>query len=308
MAPATKKILKWSILILLLAYVAGITVWARFEADRHIIRGITISMENGKGLSDTITTRGIKASLMKYPQKIVGVPANTVNTLDIERYLMKINNFEDVKCYVSSAGELKVTICPMIPEMRVFDGNQSYYVNKAGKRINSNAEFYADVPIVSGHFTKNFRPESILPVIRFVNSDEKLKEIVGMFEARGPRDIILIPRIAGHVINFGDTTRLKEKRAALLTAYHKIIPYKGWEEYDTISVKFRGQIVATRRNKAPRFPIEVYEEEIDPEEQALPNDSVREVQQPLTPEQKAARKAAAEKPKTAQGASTSNPT
>ncbi len=316
MAPVAKKIIKWSILILLLAYVAGITVWARMEADRHVIRGITISMENGKGLSDTITTRGIKASLMKYPGKIVGVPANTVNTLDIERYLMKINNFEDVKCYVSSSGELKVTISPMIPEIRVFDGNQSYYVNKAGKRINSNAEFFADVPIVSGHFTKNFRPESVLPIVRFVNSDKQLKEIVGMFEARGPKDILLIPRIAGHVINFGDTTRLKEKRAALLTAYHKIIPYKGWEEYDTISVKFRGQIVATRRNKAPRFPIEVYEEEIDPEEHALPTDSVREVQQPLTPEQKAARekaaqeKAAKEKARAAAPASrpTSTPT
>lgn len=279
MTPVAKKILKWSILILLLAYVAGITVWARMEADRHTIKGVTISID-GNGLSDTITARGITASLMKYPSKIVGAPANTVNTLAIEQYLMNLNNFEDVRCYVSSNGYLNVGITPMIPEIRVFDGNRSYYVNKSGKRIESRARFYADVPVVNGRFNKNFRPEMILPVVRFVNSDPDLKNLVGMFEANGPNDILLIPKIAGHVINFGDTTRLKEKRRALLTVYEKIIPYKGWEEYDTISVKFRGQIVATRRDKAPRFPIEVYEEEVDPEESALPNDTVREVQQP----------------------------
>lgn len=279
MTPVTKKILKWTILILLLAYIGGITVWARMEAEKHIIKGVSITM-NGGGISDTITARGVKASLLKFPDKIVGAPANTVNTLKIEEFLMGINNFEEVKCFVSSNGYLTVNITPMVPEIRVFDGDKSYYVNKHGKRIDSKADFYADVPIVSGHFTKNFRPEMILPVVRFINSDKGLRELVGMYEVRGPNDILLVPRIAGHIINFGDTTRLKEKRRALLTVYEKIIPYKGWEEYDTISVKFRGQIVASRRNKAPRFPVEVYEEEIDPEESALPTDSVREVQQP----------------------------
>lgn len=279
MSPAVKKIFKWTILGLLLLYVAGITVWARMEADRHVIKGVTITMDKG-GLSDTITARGVKASLLKFPEKIVGAPAYMVNTLKIEQYLMKLNNFEDVKCFVSSNGFLNVNISPMIPEIRVFEGSQSYYVNKMGKKINSNAEFYADVPVVTGRFNKKFRPEMVLPVVRFINSDPELREIVGMYEAKGPDDIILVPRIAGHVINFGDTTNLKEKRRALLSFYEKIIPYKGWEEYDTISVKFRGQIVATRRDKTPRFPIEVYEEEVDPEESALPSDSIREVRQP----------------------------
>ncbi len=91
-----------------------------------------------------------------------------------------------------------------------------------------------------------------------------------MYEVNGPDDIILVPRITGHVINLGDTTRLAEKRRMLMTAYKNIIPYRGWNQYDTISVKFRGQIVATRRNKAPLYPIETFIEEEDPEEATLP--------------------------------------
>jgi cell division protein FtsQ len=269
MNPTLKNILRWTILVVLLAYLGGILVWARAEAERDSCRGVTISMGE-KGLSDTITVRGVKSELMKYPRRIVGAPLRTVNTLDIEKYLMSLNNFEDVHCFLSTNGFLNVRITPMIPEIRVFDGNKSYYVNKDGKQINSNAEFFADVPVVSGNFRAGLKPQIVLPVVRFVQKDPVLRDLVAMYEVNGPDDIILVPRITGHVINLGDTTRLAEKRRMLMTAYKNIIPYRGWNQYDTISVKFRGQIVATRRNKAPLYPIETFIEEEDPEEATLP--------------------------------------
>ena len=47
------------------------------------------------------------------------------------------------------------------------------------------------------------------------------------------------------------------------------MPYCGWETYDTISVKYRGQVVATRRDKTPRRHAPELEEQEDVEEQAL---------------------------------------
>lgn len=276
MTTQTKTILKWILLSLLLAYVVGMGIWARAEAERNTCRSVVITMDE-KGLSDTITVRGVRQELMKYPGRIIGAPTAAINTLDIRNYLMRLNNFEDVECYVSSDHKLHVRISPMVPEIRVFDGEKSYYVNKDGKRISSNAEFFTDVPIVSGDF-RSTRPEIVLPVVRFVENDKDLRELIGMYYVKDADNIILVPRITGHVINFGDTTRLKEKRRMIMTAYRNIIPYKGWDEYDTISVRFRGQIVATRRDKAPLFPFETVIEEEDPEDATLPEtgrDSVR---------------------------------
>lgn len=269
MNPRLKNILKWTLLILLVGYLGGILVWARGEAERNSCKGITISMEK-RGLSDTITVRGVRAELRKYPKRLVGAPLPSVNTLDVEEYLMKLNNFEDVKCYMSTNGFLNVRITPMIPEIRVFDGDDSYYVNRQGKRIRSNAEFFADVPIVAGHFSDKLQPHTVLPVVRFVQANPVLRELVAMYIVRGPDDIMLVPRVTGHIINFGDTTRLEQKRRMLLTAYRNIIPYKGWQQYDTISVKFQDQIVATRRNKTPLYPIETFIEDEDMEEATLP--------------------------------------
>lgn len=267
---------------MLLAYLGCMWVWGRAEAERHACKGVTISMDK-KGLSDTITVRGVKTELMRYPRKIVGAPLTSINTLEIEKYLMGLNNFEDVQCYVSTNGYLNVRITPMIPEVRVFDGNDSYYVNRQGKRIASNAEFFTDVPVLTGHFDASFTPQQVLPVIRFVQKDRTLRELTAMFQAYDADNIILVPRITGHVVNFGDTTRLDEKRRMLLTAYQNIIPYKGWGAYDTISVKFKGQIVATRRNKTPLYAIETFIEEEDPEDATLPTEDMAPTQTTTKP-------------------------
>lgn len=264
-----KKVAKWSILALLTAYVVVITVWSRQEAARHTCKGIEIEIV-GATKADSITKRGIRDELDRYPEKIVGTQINNVNTLAIADYLRRFNAFESVECIITSSGTMKVQIVPMIPAIRVFDNGKSYYVNKDGKIIDSKAEFFVDVPVVSGKFSDNFRPESVLPVVRFVTSDSILNRITGMFVAYSPDNIMLVPRISGHIVNFGDTTRLPEKRRALLTAYRNILPYKGWDAYDTISVKFRDQIVASRRDKAPLHPATVFDDDEDPEEATLP--------------------------------------
>ncbi len=113
-------------------------------------------------------------------------------------------------------------------------------------------------------------PRQVLPVTRFIENDPVLSKLVGMVEASDPDNIILVPRIHGHVVNFGDTNRLEEKRRALITVYRKVMPYKGWEEYDTISVKFKGQVVATRRDKRPMEHGGIYDDDTDMEEATLP--------------------------------------
>lgn len=263
-------ILKWSILTLLGVYSALMAVWAHRQADLHVCEGIDVTVA-GNSPMDSIIRRGVRAELRKYPEKLIGRRLNEINTRKIELYLTSLSNFESVNCMLTSTGRMKVEVVPLVPVMRVFSGNKSYYVNKDGKHIESRAEFFTDVPVVRGNFDSIFTPENVLPLIKFIRDDKTLSEITGMIDARDSHNLIIVPRVAGHVINFGDTTRLADKRDVLLRFYHKVMPYKGWEEYDTISVKFRNQVVATRRNKTKLNHSEEYIEEHDLEEATLPD-------------------------------------
>lgn len=253
---------------MLLAYVVTMFVWARAEARKHLCGGIEVAI-NGNGRVSSISEQSVKDVLKDYPGRIVGQPINAVNTYEIAEYLRKFNNFENVDCMITTKGNLKVRVTPMVPALRVFDGKRSYYVNKDGKTMAAIPGFHVDVPVVTGRFRGNFRPEHLLPVVRFVERDSLLSNVVGMIAANDGENIVLVPRIKGHVVNIGDTTRLEEKRKAIMTAYRTILPYKGWDTYDTISVKFKGQIIATRRDKTPLYPVATIEEEEDREEASL---------------------------------------
>lgn len=264
-----KTLFKWIVLVLLLGYVGFMAVWARGEADRHVCTGIVIDIDGTRSAADSLAAVSLRAELSKYPKKIAGSRLNTINTLEIEKYLSRFNNFETVDCILTPEGKLRVTAVPMIPEIRVFEPDgKSYYINKDGKRINADAKFFVDVPIVLGDFSRNMRPTELLPVVRFIKGDPKLRDIVSSVKADGRENILLIPKIGGHVINIGDTTRLAEKRQGILTAYMSILPRRGWETYDTISVKFRNQVVCTRRHKLERRDYGA-EEDTDLEEATL---------------------------------------
>lgn len=272
MSSVKSKIFKWSLLTLLLAYTVVICAWAHKEARQHVCTGIEIHTSSSKGSAmDSVIRHGVSEELKEYPQRIVGTPLHQLKTSAIEKYLSGLNNFESVHCMISSRGKLVIEVVPLIPVMRVFFGDNSYYINKDGKYITSNAEFFSDVPVVSGQFSKTFPPRSVLPLVNFINHDNAMRDLTGMIIAENAHNLLIVPRVRGHVVNFGDTTRLDEKKRALLLFYRQVMPYKGWEEYDTISVKYRGQVIATRRNKEKLNHAEEYFEDIDLEEATLPD-------------------------------------
>lgn len=264
-----KKILGWFILVILIAYVVGAAIWANAEAAKNSCKGIDIYITEGNA-ADSVSRKGVLAEINRYPNKIIGEQIPTINTRNLELYLKTFPQFEDVSCSFTTSGRLKVKVTPMVPELRIFEDSASYYINKEGKKMVSKASFFVDVPVVSGNFNENFQPTYLFPLTRFISKDPVLNGLVGMVRAEDKDNILLIPRIHGHVINFGDTTRLQEKRDALMAIYKKVIPYKGWEEYDTISVKFKGQVVATRRKKDYQLPVRLELEENDMEEATLP--------------------------------------
>ena len=275
----TKKLLGRIMLVVLLGYIIGMGIWAHAEASKNTCKGIDVQIVDGFA-TDSVSRQGVLAEIKNYPEKIIDTQIHAIDTKKLENYLKTFPQFEDVVCNFTTNGRLNVKVTPMVPELRVFEDSLSYYVNKDGKRMTSKASFFVDVPVVSGRFNAKFQPKDIFPVTRFIAADPVLKGLVGMVYAQDEDNIILVPRIHGHLINFGDTNRLAEKRRALLAMYRKVIPYKGWEEYDTISVKFRGQVVATRRNKGSLIPQNVEFEEEDMEEATLPEIDQPEIQNP----------------------------
>lgn len=168
---------------------------------------------------------------------------------ELENRLRACDKIETVNVHVLNDASLRIDVRPMVPVARVFDGRSSYYINAGGKRISADPRFHVDVPVVVGHFTPERPARRLLPLLDYIAARPDLDALVSTVRQERDGDIVIVPAIRGHVVNFGDTADISGKFSRLLTFYRKVLPVRGWEAYDTISVKWRGQVVGSRRDK-----------------------------------------------------------
>ena len=60
-------------------------------------------------------------------------------------------------------------------------------------------------------------------------------------------NVELIPRVGNHNIILGDASDLENKLEKLMIFYKKGLSKTGWNEYSTINLKYKNQIVCTKR-------------------------------------------------------------
>lgn len=227
--------------------VVGI-LWARDKGRDEVCTEVEVLVVN-EDSTHFVTPAGVIEELERKHIVVKGKPVWQINVEDIEKLLGESQYIEDVECMFENGGRLKIEVSQIVPVMRVFDGDQSYYVNKDGKRMTAVSTFHADVPIVEGHFTSSYSPLRLLPMIKHVEQDSSLRALVTMYYMRDSNNIFIVPSIKGHVVNMGNCEGYEGKFKKLQLFYNKVMPVKGWMHYDTISVKWDYQVVATKRDK-----------------------------------------------------------
>ena len=234
--------------VLLIVYlVFALTGTATMARDEHV-PGVLISGA-GSGEQAFVTDADIRRDCADLIGDVSRKRHADIDIYAIERRLTASDRIEAAQVYFLNDGTLAIDVQPMVPVARVFDDNKSYYINAQGKHISADARYHVDVPVVVGHFSHKYQPQRLLPLLSYISHDDNVNALISTVKQTAGGDIILVPCIRGHVINFGDTAATADKFDRLVTFYREVMPVKGWTYYDTISVKWGGRIVATRRNK-----------------------------------------------------------
>lgn len=264
-----KRLTRYTILLILSALLLIGIFWARSRADDERCLAIDVEIENADS-TQFVTREGIIADLKKVGILPIGKPMWQIDADHIERALSHSEYVENVECVKAPNGRILIRAIQIVPVMRIFDGDNSYYINRHGKRMSANANYHTDVPVVQGHFTNEYPPTRLLPLIEYVESDTALRQLVTMYNFVDSDNIYILPAISGHVVNLGSVDNVAGKFDKLRLFYRKVMPEKGWEHYDTISLKWNHQVVATRRQKAVKvemvYDAEDDEPDIDPED------------------------------------------
>lgn len=242
--------------LMLVAYLVIALSMTVSEPDTQLCRGIEITVEDPDGSSQRfVTSAELAHELDSLPEKAPGMALANINTQTIRRHLLDLDKIEDVEVVRMTDGTIRIKATPIIPVARIFDDGESYYINRAGKRVSADARYHKDVPIIEGHFADTdtaFTPSSLLPLLSYIASDSVWSAYISMIKVKSPSDIILVPVIREHVINIGAPDHFDDKFARLKKFYSEVLPMQGWQKYDTLTLKWHGQLVATKRRHAPQ--------------------------------------------------------
>lgn len=182
-----------------------------------------------------------------------------INLGAIRRYIDGLDKVESAEVVMLNNNKLLIRVTPMVPVARVWPANgRSYYINRQGKRIMASPRYHVDVPQLFGEIPPGASPDAVMPLLDYLAAHPDMRRTISMISAADTANIILVPAFRGPVINLGDASGTDTKFAHLKQFYREVLPVKGWEYYDTISLKWDSQIVATRRkNKLPKLNVEI---------------------------------------------------
>lgn len=245
---------RYRILLTLLgaAALTAMVIAANVVRSRKQVRGVEARIKCGQTprLVDEQTV--VDSILAALPQ----LPATEVKDVDcrkVAEVARRVPYLCNVTASVSVSGKVVVRADQRRPVARLFYGNREMYFDSEGCFMPVSEAGDCDVLVAGGDFAEPFRADSLnsqlvslLKLANYLDGERKYAGMIDQVYAERDGNVIMVPKLGGHVVELGEVDRLGEKFANLWLFYLKGMPRAGWNTYSKISLKFDGQVVCTK--------------------------------------------------------------
>ena len=176
-----------------------------------------------------------------------GLKMSAINTHKIEMALLKNEMIRSVEVYKTPSAQIKMNVVQKIPILRVLNNMGSYYIDNEGDFMPMSYRYVVHVPIVTGYAKKEYVKEKLYKFALFLQNDDFWNNQIDQIYVRSDNEIVLVPRVGQCQIILGEIDNFEGKLQNLRLFYEQAIPVVGWNRYKTVSLKFKNQIVCTKK-------------------------------------------------------------
>lgn len=230
----------------LLAYFPVTMFFVRAEAAATTCQRIVATVHND-GRNVLMTNEGVLRLVKSDFPDLVGARLADINYDRLESTLRRSPVVRRCEAWPAAAGALHVEIYQRQPILRVFTSEGSYYMDSEGYQITARPGMHTHTLIVSGHANKLSDPERLLNLCRALHESDFYRAMIEQVYVTAQQEFLLVPRVGDHVVEFGGADRIEQKLDDLLTLYTKGWDKHEWNAYKSVSLKYDGQIICTKR-------------------------------------------------------------
>lgn len=241
---------RWVWIAVGLLFIVGLLFLVEWEQNHRKCTGIVIKLDSKaeypffgqEDIENLITLNGV--------DKIVGMNLSDIKMLGLEKRVMKNRLIK--KCEVSRdlSGNLVVEIeqQPLVGRLAPTNSTGGY-LTASGEIVPLSARYSARLVILSGDFftqkntLKSNTGQQLVQFLKELQQQPFWRAQIAEIVVAKDGEITLIPQVGKHIIDFGLPLNTETKLQKLKIFYKTILPLKGWNLYQKVSVKFKNQIV-----------------------------------------------------------------
>ncbi len=230
-----------------------------FRKKRSAIKDVIVDIHHlADGQNDLIKEKDVRLIINRsLDEKIENKRLEELDVERIEQVLEQDPFIENAESFVDAAGNLNLKIFQRQPILRIIDNNNlNYYLDENGVKMPLSKYFSARVPIVTGAvppyvsdflLRKKYALTQVFTLVQILNADAFFAPMIQQIVVDAAGEFTIIPILGDQKIRIGTLDDIEGKLDRLKIFYKEAMPYEGWKKYNSISVKYRGQIVCKKK-------------------------------------------------------------
>lgn len=248
----TKRILTISALVIVFFVAIG------FSGKRHhdkTINEVIVKIENQEDNYFIDNLEIISLLNADNTDYVLGLRLGQLDLKELENRVLQHPFVKDVEVFKDLKGNLMVDVYQTKPIARVINPDgEDHYVSVDGDILPVSNKFTARVPLVQladqslldTTLIATEEGQKVFEFIEYVQSDEFWSAQVAHISVDQNMEVSILPQVTKQIVEFGPIEDIDEKFKKLKIFYKKILPGKGWNYYETVSLKYKDQIVAKK--------------------------------------------------------------
>ena len=250
-----KRSYKILIIILGAVLLAVLVVVGNINRSRSTVRGVEVNIRYGR-TPQLVDDQTVRDSILAVMPALLQHSVGSVDRQAVANAAARVPYLKDVSASVSVSGRVVVRATQRRPIARLYYGARELFFDGDGHIMPASTVGNCNVLVTGGDFAEPLRPDSLnaqvtalWQVARYLDEESKYGALIDQLYVERDGDVMMVPKLGGHVVELGTADNLDEKFALLLAFYRKGMPRAGWDTYSRVSLKYHGQVVCTKRNE-----------------------------------------------------------
>ena len=231
----------------------GFTIYYAYT-QREAVRCQSIMVNINPNSPRFMGEEEIIALIEKSGEPVIGHFLATININKLERKLASYTTLNHIQIYrrvdakgFTFSGKLVVNVDERSPVVRIKDAVEDYYLDQDGVKVPVSSKYIDRILIASGTMPDASLQKSFLQMADFVNKDEFWRAQIEQVFIQANGELLLLPQVGDYLIEFGTPDDFEVKFRNLKAVYQQGFKNLGWNKYKTISLKYRNQVVCTKK-------------------------------------------------------------